>query len=423
MKKVLLIHLFFVFSATLSLAQDKGKDNLYKLYKAKQFKELNDHNTSNSHPLHLFYKGVYANVCNQPALSNSYLDEFVNKVKEPPALVSFEYWTVRNDNYVKLFDYRNAFATQDKLLKDFKGRYEEDQYADEQHALSIWKSLVGQEPQTLSRTGKVIIPMSRDIAGLINIKVRANDTDTSFVFDTGAGISSITESLAKKLGLRIMPDTGIKVAGFSNIYNPVRIGVADELKIGDITVHNEPFLIFQDDAFSFAGGAYKINGIIGFPIAKEMGTITITADHLEVDDVPAEDKDREKNLFVELLRPILFLEYKGETRPYNFDTGAGASQFSKAFYEAYGKEMKKRGKYEQRGDASAGGARIHRSLIVDSVSFLLGDQVISFPKIDIDTDNYHVSGKELYGNLGQDLLKQYKRVTISFKGNYLKLEN
>lgn len=401
----------------------QSKDNLYKLYKAKQFKALNDHNVNNDHPLHLFYKAVFANVCNQPALSNNYLDEYVAKVKQPPALISFEYWTVRNDNYVKLFDYKNASVTAEKLLKDYKHKYKKNDYVEEQHAARIWKSLINEEPQTLIRKGKVIIPMKRDIAGLINVKVSDNDTDTSFVLDTGAGISSITESLAQKMNLKIMPDTGIKVGGFSNIYNPVRIGIAEELKIGDITVYNEPFLIFQDEAFSFAGGAYKINGIIGFPIAKAMGTITITPDHLEIDDVPAADSAREKNLFIELLRPVLFLKYKGKTEPYNFDTGAGASQFSKKFYEVYGKELEKTGKYETRADAGAGGVRKHRSLIVKNVTFQLGDQEIIFPELDIDIENYHVSGKELYGNLGQDLLKQYKRVTISFKGNYLKLEN
>jgi hypothetical protein len=420
MQKIFTLLVVLALSAGMSFGQ--GKDNLYKLYKAKQFKALNDHNSNNKHSLYLFYKAVYASVCNQPDLSNDYLDEFMSMLKEPPALVSFEYWTVRNDNYVKLFDYPNAQVTLEKLLKDFKHKYEKNEYRDEQYTVKIWKSLAKEKGQTISRKGKVLLPMKRDIAGLININVSANNIDSSFVLDTGAGISSITESFAEKMGLRIMPDTGIKVAGFSNIYNPVRIGIAEELKIGDITVHNAPFLVFRDDAFTFAGGAYKINGIIGFPIAKDMGTITITPDHLEIDEVPAEDSAREKTLFIELLRPVLFLKYKGKTLPFNFDTGAGASQFSRLFYDEYGKDLKKTGKFETSGDASAGGVRMHQSLIVNNVRFYMGDHEINFPKIDIDTENYHVSGKELYGNLGQDLLKQYNRVTISFKGNYLKLE-
>lgn len=421
MQKIISLSLILVFSAGLSFGQ--SKDNLYRLYKAKQFKQLNDNNSNNNHPLHLFYKAVFANVSNQPALSNNYLDQYIAKVKQPPSLIRFEYWTVRNDNYVKLFDYQNAYVTLHKTLKEYKHKYKKTEYEDELSTVKIWKSLIGQQPQTLTRTGKVLLPMKRDIAGLINLQVGTNDTITNFVFDTGAGISSVTESLAEKLNFKILPDTGILVGGFSDIKNPVRIAIAEELKIGDITVRNEPFLVFQDEAFSFAGGAYRINGIIGFPIAKAMGTVTITADHLEIDDIPAADSDREKNLFVELLRPVLFLKYKGKTEPYNFDTGAGASQFSKAFYEAHGKDLEKKGKYEKRTDAGAGGIREHRSLIVENVKFQLGPQEINFPEMDIDTENYHVSGKELFGNIGQDLFKQYKRVTISFNGNYLKLEN
>ncbi|MDT9096702.1 hypothetical protein RSW32_25600, partial [Escherichia coli] len=85
--------------------------------------------------------------------------------------------------------------------------------------------------------------------------------------------------------------------------------------------YNEPFLVFRDEALSFANGAYKINGIIGFPVAKELGRITITRKSLLI-DAHREDNSFAKNFFVEQLRPIVLLGYKGKLLPFNFDTGA-----------------------------------------------------------------------------------------------------
>lgn len=402
-------------------ADAQPTDTLYRLYKAKQYVALDQLNKDTKHPLYHFYKGLYLNACNQPAQSNQELNTFAKGKKDPPQNVAFEYWTVRGDNYIKLFDYRNAASVQKMLLDNFKSRFNAEEYEGEMNAVKIWQSLVREKAQSIVQPTSAIVPLTHDLAGLINIRVSADGVDTNFVFDTGAGMSSITESLAKKLNFRFMPDTGIKVSGFNGIYNPVRIAVADELKIGDIVVHNEPFLVFQDEALSFAGGAYKINGIIGFPIAKGLGSITIAKDHLKIDGSAMPDAAAHKNLFVEQLRPVFLMTYKGKTIPFNFDTGANTSQFSKTFYDQFGAELKSTGKIETNRFASAGGEKETKALVVQNIKFLSGTEEIIFPEIRIDIENYHVSGKELFGNIGQDLLKRYKEVTISFTGNYLKL--
>jgi hypothetical protein len=423
--KIFSVGIFLSFQLFLFIPETRAQanDSLYKLYKSKQFLELDQYNSNTKQPLYYFYKALYSNACNQPARSNQELNTFMQGKKDPPITIAYEYWTVRGDNYIKLFDYKNAAAVQRMLLKNFRERFDKEAYEGEINAVKIWESLIHEKAQRIIQPPATQIPLTHDLAGLINIKVNAAGTDTNFVFDTGAGMSSITESLAKKLKFRFMPDTGIKVSGFNGIYNPVRIAVADELKIGDIIVRNEPFLVFQDEALSFAGGAYKINGIIGFPIAKGLGSITIAKDHLKIDGSAIADAAAHKNLFVEQLRPILFMQYRGKNLPFNFDTGANISQFSKTFYDHFGAELEKSGKVETNRFASAGGAKETKVLVVQNVKFASGQHEVIFPEIRIDLENYHVSGNELFGNIGQDLLKRYKEVTISFTGNYLKLVN
>jgi hypothetical protein len=421
MKKIFLSSIVFFLPALSSFAQTK--DTLYKLYKDKQFIQLEKTNTAKHHSLYSFYKAVYTNVCNQPDQSNLYLDSFMQGKKEPPLLVGLDYWKLRNDNYVKLFDYKNAYTTQQVLMTKYKSKYSAGEYKAELYTSEIWRVLINEKRQTTIRSGSTTLPTTHDLAGLINIHVQSSDIDTSFVFDTGAGMSSITESLAKKMKFRILPGNEINVAGFSNIFNVVQIAVADELRIGDIVIHNEPFLVFKDEALTFAGGAYKINGIIGFPVAKELGSITITPGALQINDLLLEDATTEKNLFIELLHPVLFLKYKKKLLPFNFDTGAGSSQLSKKFFTAYRNEVTKSGQYKTNQNASAGGTRKYKAFMADNVHFMLNEQEIIFPVIEIDIEHNHVSSEGLYGNIGQDLLKKYQKVTINFKNNYLKLEN
>jgi hypothetical protein len=52
----------------------------------------------------------------------------------------------------------------------------------------------------------------------------------------------------------------------------------------------------------------------------------------------------------------------------------------------------------------------------------LDGEIIKLINPDIDTENHHVSSEKLYGNIGQDLLRQYKRVVIDFGNSHFRLE-
>jgi hypothetical protein len=405
-----------------SVASAQKRDTLYQLYDAKQFPALKQMNQDKAHPHYYFYKAVYANAVNKPDSSLYWLRLYMGKKKKPPKEMAFAFYKLEHDNYVRSFHFREAAETGAYLLKKFRSEYKEDEIKGNGYANLIWKSLEQQPVQRIEQPVVDTIPFTRDIAGLINLKVRANQIETNFVFDTGAGLSSITESHAEKLGLKILPDSGIYVAGFNNIYNPVRIGIAPELRFGEVIVYNEPFLVFKDEAFTFANGAYKINGIIGFPIAKGLGRISIEAKQLVLEKHQVDDASLSPNFFIETLRPILMLEYKGKLLPFNFDTGANTSSFSKPLFELDSTALLQAGKYIQATNASAGGATTQKVLEVPSLEMKLNGEIIKLINPDIDTENHHVSSEKLYGNIGQDLLRQYKRVVIDFGNSHFRLE-
>ncbi|MDQ0638895.1 hypothetical protein QF042_002460 [Pedobacter sp. W3I1] len=395
-------------------------DSLKNLYDSHQYLEMDKlcsrHKSDSSYYL---YKGAFANVCNNPILSNQYL----NRVSDKKARHSFEYWRLRNDNWIKLFNYKNAFQTSKVLTTTFKSQFDSVALGDEINSQRIWEALQDQPPQQIKNYTTITLTTKKDKAGLITCNVSANNVDTNFVFDTGAGISCITESMGKKMGILIMPDNNIEIMSFTGISNKVSIGIMPLLNIGALTVYNTPFLIYPDSAFTFANGTYVINGIIGFPVAKDLGTIIIEKESISFSR-RNQKKKRERNLFVDQLRPILMLTYKNKTLPFNFDSGAQESLFYKSFYDLFESDIKtKSNTFIDKSSGAGGHEVINEVLEIKNVNLNIGDQTILLPKLKIDKNNYSTYGKANFGNIGQDILRQYKKVIISFNKNYIQLEN
>ena len=415
--KKLLLGLLFTIQAV--SGQTNSESILKQLSKQHQFAKMDSLNSKEKGKDYHFYKALYANVCNKPKLSNQYLDSLKNN----ELTNSYEFAKLKYDNYIKLFNYNSAYMASKVLTMKFQEHFTKDELLDEINAQRIWKTLRNSRLQIIDKFSKIILPTVKDKAGLITTEVKANGTSAHFVFDTGAGISCITESIAKKMGVKILPDNDVSVKSFKGQENKVRIGVAPEINVGELKIHNAVFLVYPDKAFSFADGAYVINGIIGFPIVKELGTITLEKDKLTFSK-ELESDINERNLFVDELRAIVMLQYKGKTLPFNFDSGAKVSLFNKAFYETFKTELDQIATRETVKASSAGAEVISTDvLVLKDQPLLLGNKTIQLPKMEIDPNDYGVYGEVNFGNIGQDVLGQFEKVIISFDNNYLKLEN
>lgn len=417
MKK--LIGLIF-FLLTLTCQSFSQTPDLQGLFKEKQFLKMELANTRASYGSYYFYKAVFANVSNNPELSNRYLDTLQTLTVHDDLLLN--YWQLRTDNYVKLFNYKKAFETNSYINANFKSRFTPEHYQGSTNAALIWKALQDQPAQKISLKKKVAVPTTRDFGGLLNIKVKINQIDTSFVFDTGAGISVISKSLAGKLGLRMLDTDSLRVSGFTGIRNETKMAVADSISIGGLTIYHPYFLIYNDESLTFADGQYKINGIIGFPILKEIGSITLSKDQIEFSNAYKSVPITKRNLFTEYLHPILFLTFNGDVLPFCFDTGGNETLLSRTFYERYQAILEKMPhQTASQKIASVGGEIQYQSITMDELSLRLNKSKIRLKNLEVNKDGYHRFGKPFYGNIGKDALAQFSKITISFKGNYVAL--
>lgn len=417
--KQYILFILFVLESGMAFSQASTEKLLKEFSAQHQFAAMDSLNNSIKTKDYYFYKALFANVCNNPNLSNVYLDS----LKRNPIVKSFKYYKLKNDNYIKLFDYSKAYQTAKTLTTQFIKYFNTEELNDELNTQRIWEVLKAQKPQTIDGFSNVSVVTKKDRAGLTTTAVSANNTEIDFVFDTGAGISCITESLAKKLGFIILPDNNIKVMSFTGVENKVLMGIAPVLTMGNIKIHNAVFLVYPDDAFTFANGAYVIHGIIGFPIIKELGTVTIEENSLTFSK-KKRIENTGKNLFTDQLRSIVMLTYNGKKLPFNLDSGAKESLFTKSFYELFQSYLDTNGTIVSEKTAGAGGQEIVSELLeIQNQTIRLGKMPITLKKLQVDKSNYGVYGKVNYGNIGQDVIGQYKKVTISFDDNYLRLED
>lgn len=417
-KNKFLFYLLLAAQASL-FGQTDPNDELRELSKQHQFVKMDSVNSKLKGKDYYFYKGLYANVCNDPELSNIYLDSLKNNQLSN----SYEFAKLKNDNYIKLFNYELAYTTSKILTTEFQNQFTEDELLDEINAQRIWETLRNEPPQSIEKFSTITITTIKDKAGLITTAVNANGTESDFVFDTGAGISCITESMAKRMGVRILPDNNISIESFTGQKNKVLMGVAPEINLGELKIHNAIFLVYPDTAFTFADGAYVINGIIGFPIVKELGTVAIEKDKLTFSK-DSKTESNEKNFFVDQLRAIVMLTYKGKTLPFNFDSGAKVSLFGKAFYETFKSDLDLIGNLETTKSSGAGAEVVTTEvLVLEAQEISLGGKPIQLQKMEVDRNDYGIYGKVSFGNIGQDVIGQFEKVIISFDHNYLKLEN
>src|ERR1035438_10550081 len=99
----------------------------------------------------------------------------------------------------------------------------------------------------------------------INIPVKIKGKTYTFIFDTGAGASAISENLATELGLK--PESKSTIMDSQNNQSSLNFYVINSLLIGEVTFLNQPFAgadLSKIDCFG-----QEFDGIIGSNLARK----------------------------------------------------------------------------------------------------------------------------------------------------------
>lgn len=416
--------LFLIILAPLAIAQPNPEfNNLWDLFNKKEYFKLNSRfvNTAINLPEgeKFIIGGMLDRVFNQPGESNEKLDRVLNNFRAGLSdSVMMEIYQAKMLNYVNLYDYANALKMNDVLLTTYAHLIDSADTEDYNNSLKIWKSCSELQPQTCIKSGSTRIRMKKDLAGLYNIELKINGVKSEFIFDTGANFSTITLSLAKKINLKFL-EGKIKVGTATDIKVDAHLAYAEQLIIGNMKYQYVLFLVLPDEALTFAGGLYKIDGIIGFPVIKEMKEVTITEDEMIV---PESSKAKDlKNLSMHSFTPVVNVVYKNDSLIFTFDTGARKTSLYNMFYRKYKSFIDKKYEQEELEIEGAGGKQTVKGFIIDKVIFNAGGTNRKLEDVKLYSENFKDKDKYFYGNMGQDFFSGSANLTINFEYMYFEL--
>ena len=192
------------------------------------------------------------------------------------------------------------------------------------------------------------------------------------------------------------------------------IAVADELIIGGITCKNVIFLILDDKDLSFPQIDYYINGAIGFPVIEALDEIRINKENqIFVPKIPVEYTFN--NFALVGLMPIVAAEYKEDTLIFHFDTGATTTSLYPKFCNDYKQEIEDNYEKETFTSSSGGGMMQFEGYIINNLTLSVGDSEATLDSLRLHIENIGGEESNFHGNFGQDYIKQFDEMIISFK--------
>lgn len=255
---------------------------------------------------------------------------------------------------------------------------------------------------------------------LIRLPVRINGADSAAIVDTGAAYTILTQSFARAVGVREIPDSKAFGRGLHTKEFPLTFGIADRIELAGFSVQNVPVMLMPDDALLFetSRGEFPLPMVLGLHLIKQF---RVGLDYgrrriaLTRADFRGAGRDPNQNLFV--ARGRLFARSSINRAGWYellLDTGSEPTMLTsggvtRAGLSASGKFYPK--KLYGLGKSQAAWSR------VDSVTIGLSGFAVRFHNLVVKEDD----GALEDGILGNSFLKNF-RVAIDFKRMRMTLE-
>lgn len=283
----------------------------------------------------------------------------------------------------------------------------------------LWRALAGLRPQRLHAATAVHLSAQRDRAGLLRLPVQLGDEAHSVdaVFDTGADVTTLALSVADAIGVSYPNKDSLLVAGVAAL-TWGRVAVIRTMHIGQATATNVPVLVLPDSSLMFPAAHYAIQMILGLPVIRAFGHVTISADGALVFGPPAASspacESSQANLMLDGLKLLVDATASGRTGAYTFDTGASATMFYPRFGTTHAALVAAATRSHERFGGAGGSAGVD-ALVIGHVDLAIGGSAVQLSKVPLLGDTGPLTpGSHVEGNLGQDVLRGLGAVAIDF---------
>jgi hypothetical protein len=195
-----------------------------------------------------------------------------------------------------------------------------------------------------------------------------NGVHGTYWFDTGAELSVLTESEAKRFGLRVLP-TSVEVGDVNGTQVNTRIAVADELSIGSIRMKHVAFLVLPDNQPPFNEQSPGSRGLIGIPVLLAFERFVWGADKsFEIGTKSSLKNAPHAALCFDGNHPVVQVAYDKQPLAFALDTGATNTDLYPPFASAFPELIRSATKTDSYKMEGAGGAKYMEAATLESLS-------------------------------------------------------
>lgn len=259
------------------------------------------------------------------------------------------------------------------------------------------------------------------VEGSMFIATTANGLRVNFMIDSGATISMMTQSMARRLALAVqtVPPEGARVYGATGVETAFRITTVAQLDIGECRLSNVAFIVLEDEPFGFPP---TYAGVLGLPVLIALQTLSWNRTGEFHIASPRQARDiRMANICFDGPEPLINVAFRRQKLPLVLDTGNSATIFGPALVARFPALFNSQAKSTVFVSGVSGSAEIASLCFPEIALHVGGYRTIVAPAhmlLSTTTPNSNWS----CGRLGIDCLNQAARITLDFHCMMLTLE-
>lgn len=366
-------------------------------------------------PEHDYFAGVLANRTGHIDDSIRLLNEALPGIRKSSPVRAAVALETLADDYNKSFHYAEADRTYADLLNHFAQQLDREQLQGTKDDAGVIHLLRDAPAQTITWQGPVRLKTRRDSIGSMVTALTVNGVREQWLLDTGANLSVVSRSFARRLGLKPLPGFGQTMSGLTGTENRLQVAVLPILRMSGATLHNVVMLILDDAnlKIKLPNESYQINAIIGYPVFQAMGAVTFLHDGgLEAGNTAQYDADG-TTMYMRLLMPVIMCGVRGKELPFSFDTGASGTLLSIRYYEQFRGDSEA-WKTGENATAGAGGIVRRKIYLLPRLELTVGKKIATIKNVPVFPTKIGSDKDELYGNLGQDMVAGFASFTLDF---------
>jgi predicted aspartyl protease len=295
--------------------------------------------------------------------------------------------------------------------------------ADLQQTRTFIAPLVNAPAMQVRVGGPGSVALTRDATSHMRAQIGVNNGTVDAIVDTGSGVSTLSLSNARRLGVHMLTGQA-SIGTATSAAVTTGLAIADKVTFGGAEFRNVIFLVMPDEALTFASGAYVVHAIIGLPLLMPLGRVEYT----KVGDGATETlrygpspnrPGANSNLLADGVEAVALARADDGSRTLRFfiDNGAPHSHLNRRFVADF-PEIAATGQHQAVTTTGGGGSETQQdALRLPSITLHIGDGSALITDVPV-IDDHHAAR---HGDIGLDALEAGAGYVLDFQAMRLEL--